>query len=156
MPNVEPDEVEMLRPYFSMLHDDSPTAEPISASLKIISKDLIHSLHILETRRTGRPVTSVFEQAIPAPYAILYHLRELSAAMPEYSTTAKIAAVWTLYDYLDDDLGSEYAEAESLFKSGRVSKKHIDKLFRSNELVLMHEDGQPVAVMVDVHMLPQT
>jgi hypothetical protein len=149
LPNVEPDDVEMLRPYFTLLPNDSPTAEPISASLKIISKDLIHSLNILETRRTGRPATDLFEQMIPAPYIILYHLRELSGTMSDCSAPAELAAVRTLYDYLDDDSGSDYAEAENLFKSGRVSRKHFDKLFRSNELVLMHEDGQPVVVMAD-------
>jgi hypothetical protein len=50
-----------------------------------------------------------------------------------------------LSNYLEKRLGSEYTEAEELFKHGSVNRKHWRKLFRPGAVVVSHKQNEPVA-----------
>ncbi|GAW24657.1 hypothetical protein ANO14919_142480 [Xylariales sp. No.14919] len=147
LPNVGIRDASMIRPYFYVLEKTGPVAEPVSARLRITSKSLIRSLNILESQRTGRPRAAIFSDSINAPYIPLYHIREFLDSATQLLDQADVVSVQTLFGYLGDDFHNDYTEANDLFKSGRVSKKHFPKLFQSKELIVTHEDDHPVVMM---------
>lgn len=146
LPNLEPGETAMVRPYFSILREDGPEAVPNEEGLRILSESLIADLDALNADITGISQTDVFHQTMRAPYISLYHIRGLlkGAATDGLSSGAR-----ALFGYLEDAFGEVYNEADWHFDRGLVTKRHFAKLYRATDVVISKEDGHLVAFRID-------
>jgi hypothetical protein len=159
MPHMDEATTSQAKPYFYVLQEDARPAKPYSESL-MLSVGLDRALSIVfgevkgrgRLKRTDEYVTQEIWRDpgnLSYPYLRLYHQRQdlinHQAVTMEPSYQERISA---LSGYLDDRLGSEYAEAENLFEKGLVSRKHWPKLYDPNAVILTMESGQPVAYIM--------
>lgn len=70
-----------------------------------------------------------------APYNFLFHHRKRLAALLEESDIYK-AVLAPLLEFLGKNYEEEYESAEALFHRGMVSVRHLDKLFKPDQMVL--------------------
>ena len=56
--------------------------------------------------------------------------------------------IMVLLDFLQSDYGAEYREADIEFSEGHLTKKHIEKLYRPNEIVIEKSEGRAMAYVV--------
>jgi hypothetical protein len=52
-----------------------------------------------------------------------------------------------MLDYVEEHFGPEYQEAETKFERGLVSREHVSKFFRPNELLVRLEENEPVCYL---------
>jgi hypothetical protein len=158
MPNMN-DEIAMLaKPYFYILRKDAGPAEP-SAERLMILEGLTDSLHMLlkssieDAQRHGEdkqvlPTSWQVPNNLVYPYMQLYRERGLLLERAViYLETTEQLHLHNLSRYLEDRLGEDYADAETLFSSGMVSRSHWAKLFRPGELLVSNKTNQPMAYM---------
>jgi len=99
----------------------------------------------LQARRTQydspstRPVIDEFE--IPSPYNFFFHHRaqlldEVCSHTPEDDVSTHHSAITALLQYLEEDQGDVFREADELFERGQTTVQHLQRLFRPNEVVI--------------------
>jgi hypothetical protein len=79
-----------------------------------------------------------------APYHFLFHHRNKLASLAEtdpYFT----GVVDALLTHINQEYGDEYEEAEAMFGRGYVNARHIEKLFRPNDITIS-DDKQVGAI----------
>ena len=130
---------------------DSVDAERVSAR----KERLLIVSHLLKEKikemATCLPKISRFRisgSCMDAPYLFLYHHREQIAKLLEHSDekTRKHGAL--LCDFLEQTYKEEYSEADEQFKRGVVSRKHLDKLFKPNQILIQQANGKPRAYVL--------
>lgn len=147
MPDMDQAIAAQARPFFRVLHHDGPPAKALKEGL-ILYKDLHDALTILRTGQSSLPVSREWTRPeyLEYPYLQLYHQRQMQNALGyQYLDPLQRESIESLHNYLDQCVGSEYAEAETLFQSGMVDRKHWTKLFRPNAVMATTEAGQPIA-----------
>jgi hypothetical protein len=91
-----------------------------------------------------------------APYLYFYHIRSSLRAVQEALPSIQRVHVTLLLEYLESRFGSEYDDAENLFRSGHVTRDHIHKLFGPCQVLVMKEGGHLVTVQTKNCPLLQT
>jgi hypothetical protein len=137
-----------VRPYFSRLRVDADPATPNSETM-FLSNGLQEALRLLDMTENGILGRWDEPSSLEYPYPQLYHYREVFigklARKLEFIHQLHLTA---LSQYFNEHLALEYIEAEKLFEAGRVQRKHWDKMFRPEEVLVTKEDGHPVAYML--------
>ncbi|KAI0430410.1 P-loop containing nucleoside triphosphate hydrolase protein [Xylaria sp. FL1042] len=130
-----------VRPYFSVLRDTS--------ILAVAHHEAVAPSESLE-RVLGRlaKLDSTLADCYPnlkPPYLQVYHTQARMKTLARETLDESTAAlVFLLVDYVVESFGPEYQEAEALFSQGLVTKKHLAKLYRPNEVLVKVEEDQPV------------
>ena len=123
----------------------SPRAQRMCIVSDILKKALYHvaSCSLLQSRISSRGM-----QEMAAPYLFLYHHREALRQYEKEVTGLVRENVSLLLDFLDSDYDSEYREADAEFAKGILTVKHIEKLYRPNEIVIERTGAHDLAYMV--------
>lgn len=123
----------------------SPRAQRMCIVSDILRKALYHvaSCLLLQSRISSRGM-----QEMAAPYLFLYHHREALHQYEEETTGLVRENVSLLLGFLDSDYGAEYREADAEFAKGILTFKHIEKLYRPNEIVIEQNGAHYLAYMV--------
>jgi hypothetical protein len=83
-----------------------------------------------------------------APYPFLYHHRALLSEYEKNTRGLMKENVLVLLGFLKLNYGAEYREADIEFSKGILTDKHIEKLFRPNEIVIEKSEGHEMAYVV--------
>ncbi|KAF4545809.1 AAA family ATPase [Lasiodiplodia theobromae] len=172
LPNADLTVSTRIWPFLFILPRDSKEAKPEHESMAVLSDALRHCLEKLDPTLKPEdyseppppppppppgslmppPPPDLLDQKremlrMDFPYLSLYHKRQ---AINEYIADNEDESrhqLLALQKYLNEELGEEYTEADKLFASGRVSKKHFQKLFGPDQVVVGVQDNQPQAYM---------
>ncbi|KAF2629151.1 hypothetical protein BU25DRAFT_420549 [Macroventuria anomochaeta] len=84
-------------------------------------------------------------------YPQLYHCRSVLSkfATKDLQLSQKVH-VEAFRKYFNEELAAGYEEAESVFREGFVTRKHLAKSFQPNEVVVGLADREPVAYIIMV------
>ncbi|OCL15053.1 P-loop containing nucleoside triphosphate hydrolase protein [Glonium stellatum] len=149
IPQIDPTVISKLRVYFFILRRDGEAASPNAEEIQIVSTDLQEAITTMVSLHQDQFGTWNPQQDMRAPYLQICHCRSLMrdyTSKPSNSLSQEHQGhIRTLFDYVTDSYGTEYQEADNLFRSGRVNQHHFPKLFRSNEIVVTLADNQPLA-----------
>jgi hypothetical protein len=83
-----------------------------------------------------------------APYPFLYHHRAILKEYEKKATGLMKQHLLVLLEFLQSEYSAEYLEADGEFSKGIVTDKHIEKLFRPNEIVVEKSEGHEMAYVV--------
>ena len=122
--------------------------------LRIMSPTLKKALRGLgKTRMDGFTVGSEGDPHMCAPYLFLYHHRAEMAEKLGEGDGEESDHLQLLKDWVNENYGKEYEEADELFKNGMVSEAHLSKLFKPNQVIIKKKSG-PDAVAYAAHWWP--
>ncbi|KAF4458650.1 P-loop containing nucleoside triphosphate hydrolase [Fusarium albosuccineum] len=149
--------VDHLSGVFILARDAGP-AVPEREHMEINSGHLINTIEAVKAAEpSDQALLSGWdrEQNMLAPYLHFYHVRQLlrNPGIPTLSEHQS-QHMGLLLDYLDDQFGDEYEEAEMLFVEGYVNRKHLHKLFGPREVLATTKDGYLTAVVARYPPLP--
>ncbi|KAF4453124.1 hypothetical protein F53441_4121 [Fusarium austroafricanum] len=138
---VEREHMEILSPHLSQGID---TMKVMDAYEKAQDKDKGEALLVGWER----------EQSMMAPYLHFYHARDLLRANAPRLMENQPQHITLLLEYLDNEFGDEYLEADRLFNRGWVTKKHFHKLFGPNQVLATLKNPHPVAMISKYPPMP--
>ncbi|KAB2573618.1 Lon protease [Lasiodiplodia theobromae] len=172
LPNADLTVSTRIWPFLFILPRDSKEAKPEHESMAVLSDALRHCLEKLDPTLKPEddseppppppppphgslmppPPPDLLDQKremlrMDFPYLSLYHKRQAMTECIADNEDESRYQLLALQKYLNEELGEEYAEADKLFASGRVSKKHFQKLFGPDQVVVGVQDNQPQAYM---------
>jgi hypothetical protein len=93
-------------------------------------------------------INSRGSREMAAPYLFLYHHRALLKEYEKKATGLMKQNLLVLLEFLQSNYGAEYLEADVEFSKGILTDKHIEKLFRPNEIVIEKSEGHEMAYVV--------
>ncbi len=148
MPAMDSAVAQQAKPYFYILEQDAHPARAESEAL-ILSAGLEEALSILSS---GNSLGLLRDWNAPSslrhPYLQFYHSRHLLIdPCTEALETTHQNHLKALGSFLQEHLSQEFAEADALFKQGRVTREHWTKLFRPDEVVVTMENGHQVGLV---------
>lgn len=146
MPAMDHDTAAAARPYFYILGQDASLADAESEAL-VLSPGLQTALDMLTS------ISAKFRwnwdedrSNLTYPYLQLYHQKDLlNSAGTENMEPQYHRHLSSLRNYLIENLGPDYLEAEATFEQGLVEKRHWVKLFHIGTILVEFENDQPVA-----------
>ncbi|KAK0612921.1 P-loop containing nucleoside triphosphate hydrolase protein [Bombardia bombarda] len=143
MPHMEPPDVADVQPFYFVLREPGPLADPVSERIENLAQPLKDAMLALEKTDPAVFTGWSLPQHLVAPYVHFYNAREdintLSGRVLDESSQEYTSA---LLDYVEVTFRDEYEEADDLFERGAITLKHLLKLFRSNEIVVSAQEGQ--------------
>ena len=83
-----------------------------------------------------------------APYPFLYHHRELLSLREKEATGLVKQHITLLLKFLKAGYDAEYREADTQFANGILTDKHIEKLYRPNDIVIEKSETRSMAYVV--------
>lgn len=125
-----------IRPYLFSLAQNSEEAMWEFEEMKIVSGSLTRTLS-----NFGMGYTTMMK----APYVPFYHRRQIVGDFLRSPKGSHDKELKSLASYIDYECGDNFDEADDLFSKGLVSFKHFDKLFKSDDIVVMEVKGQQQA-----------
>ncbi|KAM6532569.1 hypothetical protein FSOLCH5_001993 [Fusarium solani] len=143
LPEADWEAATELRPYFYLLqrHGEPATAREESLQISPALREAMYKLESLEPLLFAQ-----WEASLVPPYLQVYHTRaRMRTLASEVLDEEDAVHVLLLLDYIEEAFGPQYREADELFEEGLVTRKHLDKLFGPNEVVVTIEDGEPMA-----------
>jgi hypothetical protein len=123
----------------------SPRAQRLCIVSDILQKALDHVAlcYPLESRLGSRGM-----REMAAPYLFLYHHRGQLHQYEQKATGLVRENISLLLGFLKSDYDSEYREADTEFSKGILTSKHIEKLYRPNEIVIETSGIREMAYVV--------
>jgi hypothetical protein len=122
---------------------------PRNERLRIVSGEL---KSLINEIATFQPNTAIIqdhnELEMLAPYPFFFHHRRFLTVTPTTANAKLAQEVAVLTEFLETHYRAEYEEAEKLFSAGMISQKHLDKLFKPNDLVISHARGKSEAYVL--------
>jgi hypothetical protein len=154
MPDMEEDLAVRVKPYFYTLNADADIAIPKFESI-LPSRTLKAAMKQLSKYEPGHLKEWNTADNLCYPYLHLFHSKYLFGT-PSALKLSDVHQrhVKVLFDYVQQRMASEFAEANALFKTGMVNRAHWAKLFRPNETVVRYENGHPMAYISTSCPLP--
>lgn len=127
------------RPYLYRLAADGPLAVPRYETMGRFSSELVLAMSAADRISPG-----MFNEPeeISEPYINIYHSRGCFEVTKMGLISSHILELENLLAYVFLARGHDFAEADDLFRQGRVSKSHFSKLFRPGELIVRIVDGE--------------
>lgn len=113
--------------------------------LLIVSQLLREAINELATCRPDTPEYTSLDVEMDAPYNFLYHHRKQIAEQLENGEEETREHIALLHNFLEHNYGKEYSEADEQFKNGIVNQKHLNKLFKPNQVIIHEAKGTPTA-----------
>lgn len=136
---------ENLARHFFMLEAHSDEAQPQSEETVIVAGDLQDKVEELINIPSRSISTSSNAAETKAAVDRLYvHLRQHHTSAGEIDDQLKclLSSVETVFTI-------NYQEADGFFSRGIVTKRHLAKLFRSNEIIVTIREGHPRAYLLN-------
>jgi hypothetical protein len=125
----------------------------IRESIVITSESLQGALSKVATCPIDLVEGSAEKIEIHSPYRFLYHHRTLLREFPEPGQHMLQSEIASLLQYVEEQYGRDFLEAEALFDKSLVTLRYLPMLYRPNEVVLKRDKRrQPdtlTAVVVD-------
>ncbi|KAM7209780.1 ATPase family AAA domain-containing protein FIGL1, partial [Rhypophila decipiens] len=130
-----------LRAYFQVLEADGPSAVSEGNG----GGGLSRGLKMLAQLCKSDPDLNDVHRGLEPPYLRLWHakgkIRERAVPLLGQLDGSRVLLQ---IDYVENAFGREWAEAEEEWKRGVVSRQHLAKMFRPNEVIVtMDDDGEP-------------
>jgi hypothetical protein len=148
MPPMEEDVTSEIKPYFSILEEDKDPGTPCSESI-VLSKDLEKALSMLSILESSPNRNLVDPADLVRPYLRLHYHRHHCINTPiRHGSTSQQLHLSVLYNYLEQQITPEHAEAENLFQQGLVRKPLWAWLYRPEEVVVVENNGSTLAYIV--------
>lgn len=118
-------------------------------TLRIISRPLKDAIAECENNKSDLPtIENVEFMVMDSPYPRLYHNRTRLTKLAEDVDEETQEHINVLQDFLEHNYGPEYAEADEQFRNGSVSKRHLSKLFKPDEIILRDVKGAITTAVV--------
>lgn len=108
--------------------------------------DILEPVSTFDKPKSDSKQPSDLNQITPAELFFFHHLHLLRDYQTKHSESKQ--HIDAFLEYVDSRYGEDFTEAESLFACGLVSKEHVLKLFRPNELVISGTYGRPAAFVL--------
>lgn len=127
-----------VRHWSYVLRRDGPLAIPTSEYISITSEHLAKAMGSL-TRlipRTFKGWNS--HEDLVSPYSFFYHYVEKIQKFAKQLSSDDKRLVSVLLDYIVESQEEDFGEADGLFARGHVSRKHLGKVFRLDDIVLQN------------------
>ncbi|KAL6407257.1 hypothetical protein AUP68_10086 [Ilyonectria robusta] len=142
-----------VRPYFYTLPHDSAFASSDSEGV-VPSRELRRAM---DTLAAHDATFAEWEANFVPPYLQLHQNATLLMSIAETLLNKNgLACVEQLISYISESSRLEYEEADELFSQGLVSQKHLAKLFKSNDILVRFEEGEPLACVATKCTFTQT
>jgi hypothetical protein len=125
--------------------DISPRAERLHVVSDLLQKALDH---VAVCSGPESRIGSTGAREMAAPYLFLYHHRARLSQYGEKATGIMKQNIVVLLDFLQSDYDAEYREADIEFSKGLLTQKHLEKLYRPNEIVIENSEGRAMAYVV--------
>ncbi|KAH8591640.1 P-loop containing nucleoside triphosphate hydrolase protein [Bisporella sp. PMI_857] len=125
----------------------SPRAERLHIVSPLLQKELenIALCAFPESRvRSGTDGKRIAE--MNAPYLFFYHHQALISEIEKAATGPTKGHLTALVDFLEENCDHEYSEARHQIEQGIITEKHIEKLYRPNDIVFEHSSGTAYVV----------
>ena len=153
MPQINPLTLNQLRPYLFILKSDGDYALPKTQVIKGVSLELTKAIREANSLSSGGLDRLGNTQSWTAPYLEFYQTRMLlgrliSSPTSKLSSTAK-QQLSLLHSVVRNLCINDWAEADKLFKSGVVNKRHFSKLFSPRQVVIRMVDSLPMAYLLE-------
>lgn len=116
--------------------------------LQIFSSHLKEAITHVATCRPDGITTATDNIEMDAPYLFLYHHRSAMATLMRTSDGDKRKHIELLLSFLEESYGVEYREADELIRAGKINKKHVDKLFRPSQTIVVQGKDEPSIFVV--------
>lgn len=121
--------------------DDNVNMQAISERnerLWVITRPLHSALvEVLGTDPYNTTALAANAREMDAPYTPLFHhMEDLHRTAEAHTNPAYQAAVVALVSFIEQNYRAEYDEAQHMFQDGLVSVRHLDKLFKPNDIVV--------------------
>ncbi|EXJ87097.1 hypothetical protein A1O3_04055 [Capronia epimyces CBS 606.96] len=139
--------------FYCLGHDTEPAVAQ-KESLDFVSVELQEALDavVRNSRDTANAVSHWNEpRNLAAPYDYFYHHSATFENESRGLEWRHQLQIGMLLDYIRSEFGSFYDEANASFERGWVARKHFPLLFRSNEIVVAHQerDKSELAYMIE-------
>jgi hypothetical protein len=125
----------------------------IRESIVITSESLQGALSKVATCPIDLVEESAEKIEVRSPYRFLHHHRALLREFPEPGQHMLRNEIASLLQYVEEQYGRDFREAEALFDKSLVTGRYLPMLYRPNEVVLQKDSwGKPdtwIAVVVD-------
>jgi hypothetical protein len=153
---ISEDMVDVLKRFrlqLTLLEKDCFEAEPSAERIMLISGGVLSGMNAVRSTYPAYFASSdPVNGALLAPYPDFYHGRmmlntnELDSS--SHLDDEKKAHIRLLSGYIQSSSASDYQEADEQFKRGVVSRKHLDKLFCPEDIVVRATESGPLAYKV--------
>lgn len=145
-----------IQAHLSVLTQDGPAATPASEKIQEFRGRMLDAVRALD-RICGWHLESDYEYeedwTLLSPYNEIYHCREALQAQRALIDPLSWPHVEHLFAYVMATMAGEYEEADVLFGKAQVSERHLAKLFRPGDILIVQIDGEEVATpCVSVHV----
>lgn len=144
VPYLDQDSQDQLRLCFHILQDTGPLAEPETESMSAVSETLMDAMLDLEKHSPKTFEGWNSDRNRNAPYVHFYHTRDAIESVGRNvlgSQSQKYTKA--VLSYLQSSFQHDYEEADRLFEKGLVTRKHLLKVFRLNNILISFQNGQP-------------
>lgn len=123
---------------------------PRSERLCIVSESLQKALdHVALCAAPESRVSARGMREMSAPYLFLYQHRALLVEYEKEISGPMKENLSLLLEFIQSGYDEEYREAETEFAAGILTEKHMEKLFRPNEIVVDNSGDHLVAYVVN-------
>lgn len=148
LPQPEHPRLGNLLGYFFILEEAGKEAVPISKDVTLVSEELKYALSEL----TGMDIHALENLNNPRNMRDLYHhfyfyRRDGHIGMSGLGQS-ELDQIEMFRQFMEQTFGTEYSEADGLFNRSRVTERHLRKLYRPGEILVTHQDEDPVAYEV--------
>lgn len=149
VPYLDQETQNQLRLCFYILQDTGPLAVPETESMSAVSQPLIDAMLDLEKHSPKTFEGWNSDQNRNAPYVHFYHARDAIESVGR-NILSNHSQKYTkaLLNYLQISFQHDYEEADRLFEKGLVTRKHLLKVFRTNNILVSLQNGQPRGFLV--------
>ena len=135
------------------MSSSSTSQSDIRESIIITSESLQGALSKVATCPIDLVENSLEKIEVRSPYRFLHHHRALLREFPEPGQHMLQNEIASLLQYVEEQYGRDFREAEALFDKSLVTTRYLPMLYRPNEVVLTREVWSKsdtwIAVVVD-------
>lgn len=131
-----------LRPYLFVLETRARQPKATRETMSISASGVLGN-----TLKSFLSDETISRDVLVAPYSQFYHARRMLKTVEGRLPPQARLELGALYDYLEEQSGDEYAEADDLFSHGFFTKRHFQKLFGPGDVLVSMEKAEPVAML---------
>ncbi|CAO2651416.1 Nn.00g039860.m01.CDS01 [Neocucurbitaria sp. VM-36] len=148
MPKINFEARSKIRPYLSMLISDGPSAALTKEWIEIVDDSLHEAMKRADSTESGPFKGWMNEEALKAPYLGFFHSRhDIDNILMEGFEEQHQQSARALFEFVQESCQEEYEDADAMFAEGKVNKKHYNKLFAPNTVLVRRKDDNILGIM---------
>lgn len=136
--------------HLSVLPSDGPLAAPEHESIEEFQGRMLDAVRALDLTCDWHLSSNhdhASDWSLEAPYNEIFHCRDTLQTCRSTFDPLDLPYIDCLVGYVSARMAADYKEADDLFERGKVSEKHLPKLFRLHDRVVTKIDGEEVAAL---------